>query len=59
MKKILLILTVLLVTNSVASQANKAVKSGEKFIYAASYNMSGLMTQLAETFMNPMLILLL
>ena len=52
MKKILLILTVLLVTNSVSSQANKAVKSGEKFIYAASYNMSGLMTQLAQVTMQ-------
>jgi len=31
---------------------NKAVKSGEKFVYAASYNMSGLMTQLAQVTME-------
>lgn len=52
MKKLLLILTVLLAANSVLSQENKAVKSGEKFIYAASYNMSGLMTQLAQVTME-------
>src|SRR6476620_236975 len=28
------------------------VKSGEKFVYAASYNMSGLMTQLAQVKME-------
>ena len=52
MKKLLLILTVLLTTYSSLSQENKAVKSGEKFIYAASYNMSGLMTQLAQVTMQ-------
>jgi hypothetical protein len=31
---------------------NRAVKSGEKFVYAASYNMSGLMTQLAQVTME-------
>ncbi|HOZ74494.1 MAG TPA: DUF3108 domain-containing protein [Flavobacterium sp.] len=34
------------------SAQNKAVKSGEKFVYAASYNMSGLMTQLAQVTME-------
>jgi len=31
---------------------NRAVKSGEKFVYAASYNMSGLMTQIAQVTME-------
>ncbi len=31
---------------------NNAVKSGEKLVYAASYNMSGLMTQLAQVTMQ-------
>lgn len=52
MRKILLILTVILTINTVFGQVNKTVKSGEKFIYAASYNMSGLMTQLAQVTME-------
>ena len=52
MKKIILILSVILTISSVFGQENKAVKSGEKFIYAASYNMSGLMTQLAQVTME-------
>ncbi|KAB1156720.1 DUF3108 domain-containing protein [Flavobacterium luteum] len=52
MRKILLILTVILTINSLFGQVNKTVKSGEKFIYAASYNMSGLMTQLAQVTME-------
>ena len=51
MKKIFLILTAIVSLNSNA-QGNTAVKSGEKFIYAASYNMSGLMTQLAQVTME-------
>ncbi len=44
MKQLLFILP-LLMTASVVGQA---VKSGEKFTYSASYNMSGLMTPLAQ-----------
>ncbi|MBL0014360.1 MAG: DUF3108 domain-containing protein [Flavobacterium sp.] len=51
MKKIFLILTAI-VSLSISAQGNTAVKSGEKFIYAASYNMSGLMTQLAQVTME-------
>ncbi|WP_309641892.1 DUF3108 domain-containing protein [Flavobacterium sp.] len=51
MRKLFFITSVLLA--SIASaQTNKAVKSGEKFVYAASYNMSGLMTQLAQVIME-------
>ena len=51
MRKIFFILTVTLAFNGLA-QTNKSVKSGEKFVYAASYNMSGLMTQLAQVTME-------
>ena len=46
-------LFILLLAGSIpiASAQNKAVRSGEKFVYAASYNMSGLMTQLAQVTM--------
>ena len=52
MRKILLILTVILAINTAFGQENKTVKSGEKFVYAASYNMSGMMTQLAQVTME-------
>jgi hypothetical protein len=52
MKKIFFILTVILTISSTFGQENKTVKSGEKFVYAASYNMSGLMTQLAQVTME-------
>ena len=52
MKKIFFILAVILTISSTFGQENKTVKSGEKFIYAASYNMSGLMTQLAQVTME-------
>jgi hypothetical protein len=52
MKKIFFILAVILTISSAFGQENKTVKSGEKFIYAASYNMSGLMTQLAQVTME-------
>ena len=51
MRKLFFIASILLA--SIASaQTNKAVKSGEKLVYAASYNMSGLMTQLAQVIME-------
>ena len=52
MRKLFFILTTLLVVTNCLSQDNKAIKSGEKLVYAASYNMSGLMTQLAQVTME-------
>lgn len=52
MKKSLLIVITLLATYSVFSQENKTVKSGERFIYSGSYNMSGLMTRLSQITMS-------
>lgn len=52
MRKTIIILVMLLTIGIVTGQENTAVKSGEKFIYAASYNMSGLMTQLAQVTME-------
>ena len=51
MRKLLFMLAALLAISANA-QGNKAVKPGEKFVYAASYNMSGLMTQLAQVVME-------
>jgi Protein of unknown function (DUF3108) len=51
MKKIFLIVMTITAL-SLSAQVNTAVKSGEKFTYAASYNMSGLMTQLAQVTME-------
>ena len=48
MKKYLLQLSFCLFFVSVLSSNGQVVKSGEKLIYAGSYNMSGLMTQLAQ-----------
>ena len=48
MKKFLLIFCFALSSNGGFSQ----IKSGEKLVYAASYNMSGLMTQLAQVTME-------
>jgi hypothetical protein len=48
MKKFLLIFCIALSSNGVFSQ----IQSGEKLVFAASYNMSGLMTQLAQVTME-------
>lgn len=50
MKPLIVVLALTLAIGGFAQ--NKAVKSGEKFVYAASYNMSGLMTQLAQVTME-------
>lgn len=52
MKKLFFVLAFFTITNMTYSQVNKAVKSGERLIYAGSYNMSGLMTQLAQITMS-------
>lgn len=51
MRKLFFMLAALLAISTNA-QENKAVKPGERFVYAASYNMSGLMTQLAQVVME-------
>lgn len=52
MKRILLILSVVFVFCSFTSDKSQQIKSGEKLVYAGSYNMSGLMTQLAQVTMS-------
>jgi len=50
MRKIIFILALTFTIGGFSQ--NKAVKPGEKFVYAASYYMSGLMTQLAQVTME-------
>ncbi len=50
MKKVTILLTLLLAFSFGFSQ--QAFKSGEKLVYSASYNMSGLMTELAQVSME-------
>jgi hypothetical protein len=49
MKKLLFTLCLLSILTNVKSQT---IKSGEKLVFAGSYNMSGLMTQLAQVTMS-------
>ena len=41
-----------MVYSSSSSQSNSAIKSGERLVFSGSYNMSGLMTQLAQITMT-------
>ena len=52
MKKLLFILCSIFVLCSFTSERNQTIKSGEKLVFAGSYNMSGLMTQLAQVTMS-------
>lgn len=52
MKKTLILLCLSLSFFSFAIVNGQTIKSGEKLIYAGSYNMSGLMTQLAQVTMS-------
>ena len=52
MKKILFILCSIFVLCSFTSESNQTIKAGEKLVFAGSYNMSGLMTQLAQVTMS-------
>lgn len=52
MKKIFFILCLILVYSWSSSQSNSAIKSGERLVFSGSYNMSGLMTQLAQITMT-------
>jgi hypothetical protein len=51
MKKILFILCAVFALFSISANS-QTIKAGEKLVYAGSYNMSGLMTQLAQVTMS-------
>ena len=48
MKKFLIIMGILLLLCSFKTQNANVIRSGEKLVFVGSYNMSGLMTQLAQ-----------
>ena len=48
MKKILFLICSFLIFCSFSNELNSGIPSGEKLVYVGSYNMSGLMTQLAQ-----------
>jgi len=48
MKKAVLVIVTILTLCSFKSESNVGIPSGEKLVFAGSYNMSGLMTQLAQ-----------
>lgn len=52
MKRLLFLLTTVFILNSSFSAQSQNIKSGEKLVFAGSYNMSGLMTQLAQVTMS-------
>lgn len=52
MTKLLFILCSIFILCSFTSDGNENIKSGEKLVFAGSYNMSGLMTQLAQVTMS-------
>ncbi|WP_339661479.1 DUF3108 domain-containing protein [uncultured Polaribacter sp.] len=52
MKKILLILVLFFLVTSFKSDTENPVKSGERLVYSGSYNMSGLLTQIAQVNMT-------
>ena len=52
MKKTLCILSLIFILSSFSSESNPTIKSGEKLVFSGSYNMSGLMTQLAQITMT-------
>jgi hypothetical protein len=52
MKKILFIFSIFLLFCSFSSENTSYIKAGEKLVFAGSYNMSGLMTQLAQITMT-------
>lgn len=52
MKKFPFILCFILILNAIPSANSQSIKPGEKLIFAGSYNMGGLMTQLAQVTMS-------
>ena len=52
MRKIALFITIAFVVSSFTADSGYGIKSGEKLVYAGSYNMSGLLTQIAQVTMS-------
>lgn len=52
MKKKLLLIPIFFIVLSFSTNTTAQIKTGEKLVYAGSYNMSGLMTQLAQVTMS-------
>jgi hypothetical protein len=52
MKKIFLLFCIIFSFFSITSAKSQTIKAGEKLVFAGSYNMSGLMTQLAQVTMS-------
>ena len=52
MKKIILLVLTVILASSFSSDSSQPIKSGEILVYAGSYNMSGLMTQIAQVTMS-------
>lgn len=52
MKKTLIILCAVLFVGAYSNVQSQTIKSGERLVFAGSYNMSGLMTQLAQVTMT-------
>jgi hypothetical protein len=52
MKKLALFIAFTFILSSFTSDIGYGIKSGEKLVYAGSYNMSGLMTQIAQVTMS-------
>lgn len=52
MKKLLIILGAVYLVSAFTTLNSQTIKAGEKFVFAGSYNMSGLMTQLAQVTMT-------
>jgi len=52
MKKLVLFIGFTFILSSFTADSGYGIKSGEKLVYAGSYNMSGLMTQIAQVTMS-------
>lgn len=52
MKKTILFVALFFIISSFTADSSYQIKSGEKLVYAGSYNMSGLMTQIAQVTMS-------
>jgi len=52
MKRVLFILSIVLLLCSFTTENTVLIPSGEKLVYSGSYNMSGLMTQIAQVTMS-------
>ncbi len=52
MRRILFVLFTVLISGTFTTLNSQTIKSGERLVFAGSYNMSGLMTQLAQVTMS-------